>query len=155
MTARSWIEQIARGSVMRLGVYFVIGLLAIRLAFSIGQQNRLNKSIKITQRSGTCRSLPRVLAFHSFAFHPEHQGTDVKRVPQRLSYDERPDLRRFSLYRLIVGSGGNNSSWMQAWTRLLDSPFGQWLVGIVGVYVLGVGLSYLYTACIAKFGDLN
>jgi len=43
---------------------------------------------------------------------------------------------------------------MQAWTaRLLAQSFGQWLVGIVGVYVLGVGLSYLYTACIAKFGE--
>jgi len=59
----------------------------------------------------------------------------------------------FTAVQLIVGSGGNNSSWMQAWTaRLFATAFGQWL-GIVGVYVLGVGLSYLYTACIAKFGE--
>lgn len=58
----------------------------------------------------------------------------------------------FSALQIIVGSGGNNSSWTQDWTaRLLAQPFGQWLVVIVGAIAIGVGLSYVYRAYTAKF----
>lgn len=169
MTARSWIEQIARFGYAAKGVvYFVIGLLAMQVAFGIGS--------KTTDRNGPLQTIVTqpfgkfllgvvavgLIAYVFWRFtqafiDPEYQGTDVKRVPQRLSYAMSGLIYAglaFTAVQLIVGSGGNNSSRMQVWTaRLLAQSFGQWLVGIVGVYVLGVGLSYLYTACIAKFGE--
>jgi len=86
---------------------------------------------------------------------PEHQGTDVKRVPQRLGYaDERPGY----LYLALCA----DHCWFRRQQQRLEARldgrlactvFGQWLVGIVGVFVLGVGLSYLYAAYIAKFRE--
>lgn len=169
MTARSWIEQIARFGYAAKGVvYFIVGLLAMQVGFGIGS--------KTTDTSGALQTIVTqpfgnfllgvvavgLIAYVFWRFtqafiDPEHQGMDVKRVPQRLSYAISGLINAglaFSAVQLIVGSGGNNSSRMQVWTaRLLAQSFGQWLVGIVGVYVLGVGLSYLYTACIAKFSE--
>ena len=36
---------------------------------------------------------------------------------------------------------------------MLAQPFGQWLVGIIGALVLGVGVSYVYRAYTAKFRE--
>jgi hypothetical protein len=53
-----------------------------------------------------------------------------------------------------MGSGRGNSSTSstQDWTaRLLSQPFGQWLVGIVGAFTIGLGFYQLYKAYKAKF----
>jgi hypothetical protein len=50
------------------------------------------------------------------------------------------------------GAGGSSSSSEQDWTaRLLSQPFGQWLVGLVGAFVIGLGFYQLYKAYKAKF----
>jgi hypothetical protein len=169
MTASLWIERIARFGYAAKGVvYFIVGLLAMQVAFGIGSNPTYRRGALqtiVTQPFG--KFLLGVVAVGLIAYvfwrftqafiDPEHQGTGVKRVPQRLSYAMSGLIYTglaFTAVQLIVGSGGNNSSWTQDWTaHLLAQPFGQWLVGIAGVYVLGVGLSYLYTACIAKFSE--
>jgi hypothetical protein len=50
------------------------------------------------------------------------------------------------------GSGGSSSNSQQDWTaRLLSQPFGQWLVGLIGAFIIGFGFYQLYRAYKAKF----
>lgn len=169
MTTSPWIERIARFGYAAKGVvYFIVGLLAMQVAFGVGSNPTYRRGALqaiVTQPFG--KFLLGVVAVGLIAYvfwrftqaviDPEYQGTDVKRVPQRLSYAMSGLIYAglaFTAVQLIFDSGGNNSSLMQVWTaRLLAQSFGQWLVGIVGVYVLGVGLSYFYTACIPKFSE--
>jgi hypothetical protein len=169
MAVNQWIEQLARFGYAAKGVvYFIIGLLAMQVAFGFGSKTTETSGVLqtiVTQPLG--KFLLSVLAVGLIAYvfwrftqafiDPEHQGTDVKRVPQRLGY-AMSGLSYLYLaltaVQIIVGLGGNNSTWRQDWTAgLLAQPFGQWLVGIVGVFVLGVGLSFLYAAYIAKFRE--
>ncbi|MDP8932608.1 MAG: DUF1206 domain-containing protein, partial [Cyanobacteriota bacterium] len=88
---------------------------------------------------------------------PEHQGQemDAKRIAQRIGYA----LSAFgyaglalTAVKLIMGSGGGNSDTTEDLTaQILAQPFGQWLVGLAGAMVIGVGFSYFYEAYKAKF----
>ncbi len=164
-----WIEQLARFGYAAKGViYFIVGLLAMPIAFGVGSETvGTNGALQtiVTQPFG--RFLLSVIAVGLIAYaiwrftqafiDPEHQGTDAKRVVKRLGY-ALSGLSYAGLaltaMQIIVGSEGNNSNWRQDWTaHLLAQPFGQWLVGIVGVILLGVGFSYVYRAYTAKFRE--
>jgi hypothetical protein len=87
---------------------------------------------------------------------PEHKGDDAKGWATRLGYAVSGLIYAslaFTAIGLIRGSGGGgggNSE--QDWTaRLLAQPFGQWLVGLVGAFVIGLGFYQLYQAYKAKF----
>ena len=55
-------------------------------------------------------------------------------------------LLAFFVFRLLFMSGGSGSgdTKQDMVAKLLEQPWGQWLVGIVGVIVAGVGLYQLY-----------
>jgi hypothetical protein len=169
MTTSPWIERLARfGYAAKGAVYFIVGLLAMQVAFGIGRKTAGTSGALetiVTQPFG--KFLLSVVAvglvgymiwrFTQAFIDPEHQGTDAKRVVGRLGY-ALSGLSYAGLaltaVQIIVGSGGNDSSWRQDWTAdLLAQPFGQWLVGIIGAIVIGVGLSYVYRAYTAKFRE--
>jgi hypothetical protein len=169
MAASPWIERFARFGYAAKGVvYFIIGLLAMQTALGVGSKTTDTSDplqIIVTQPFG--KFLLGVVAvgligyvvwrFTQAFMDPEYQGTDAKRVVQRLAY-AISGLSYAGLAltagQLMVGSGGNNSSWKQDWTaRLLAQPFGKWLVGIIGAIVIGVGLSYVYRAYTAEFRE--
>ena len=62
-----------------------------------------------------------------------------------------------SALQLLLGSDGDSSggdsSAQDRTTWLLSQPFGQWLVGLVGLVVIGVGLYQWYQAYSSKFRD--
>ena len=167
MAVNLWIERLARfGYAAKGGVYFIVGLLALPVGFGIGSKRTGTSGALqtiITQPFG--KFLLSVVAFGLIGYaiwrftqafiDPEYQNTDANRVVQRLGY-AFSGLSYAGLaltaVQLVIGWEGNNSSWRQDWTaRLLVQPFGQWLVGIVGAIVLGVGFSYVYRAYTAKF----
>lgn len=169
MAVKPWIERLARFGYAAKGVvYLIVGLLAMPLAFGIGSKTAGTSGALqtiVTQPFG--KFLLSVVAigligyaiwrFTQAFIDPEDQGTDAKGVVQRIAY-ALSGLSYAGLaltaVQIVVGWGGNNSSWRQDWTaRLLAQPFGQWLVGIVGVLVLGVGFSYMYQAYTAKFRE--
>lgn len=169
MAVNPWIARLARFGYAAKGVvYFIVGLLAMPVAFGIDSNTAGTSGALqtiVTQPFGKFLLSVVAVGLISYAIwrftqafiDPEHQGTDANRVVQRLSYAisglSYAGLA-LSAVQIIVGSGGNNSSWRQDWTaRLLAQPFGQWLVGIVGTLVIGVGLSYVYTAYTAKFRE--
>lgn len=168
-TRSSWIEQIARfGYASKGAVYFIVGLLAMQVAFGIdGKAAGTGGALQTIVIQPFGKFLLSVVAvglmgyviwrFTQALVDPEHQGREAKRVVKRLGY-AFSGLSYLGLalsaVQIVIGSDGNDSSWRQDWTAgLLAQPFGQWLVGIIGVIVFGVGLSYIYGAYSTNFRE--
>lgn len=168
-TRLSWIERLARfGYAAKGAVYFIVGLLAMQVAFGIGGKaagtggalqtivmQPFGKFLLSAVAVGLIGYV--IWRFTQALIDPEHQGRDMKRIVKRLGYAfsglSYVGLA-LSAVQIVIGSGGNDSSWMQDWTAgLLAQPFGQWLVGIIGVIVVGVGLSYIYGAYTTNFRE--
>ncbi len=90
-------------------------------------------------------------------FDPEHKGekTTTKHIVQRVGYGLSAIGYiglAFTSVKLIIGTARGNSDSTPDWTaRIMAQPFGRWLVGLVGLVVLAMGLSYLYQAYKANF----
>lgn len=169
MAVNSWIEQLARfGYAVKGVVYLIVGLLAMPVALGIGTNAAGTSDALqtiVTQPFGKFLLTVVAVGLVSYAvwrfiqafIDPEHQGKDAKRVVQRLSYalsGASYTVLALTAIGIVFGLGNNNSSWRQDWTaQLLAQPFGQWLVGIIGALVLGVGVSYVYRAYTAKFRE--
>lgn len=89
---------------------------------------------------------------------PENKGTDAKGILTRIGYAIIGMIYMglaFLAGRLALSGGGGGSSGdgsEQALTaKLMSQPFGLWLVGIVGVIVIGVGVYHFYQAYKATF----
>ncbi|GAP94304.1 DUF1206 domain-containing protein [Leptolyngbya sp. NIES-2104] len=162
-------EKLARLGYAAKGiVYFVVGLLAAQAAFGTGGQT--------TDTSGALQEIV-AQPFGKFllslvtigivgyvlwrlvqaVLDPEGTGrTDgAKRIVQRIGYLISAIAYSglaLTAVRLITGRGNTSGSTSRDWTaRFLAQPFGQWIVGLAGLVVLGVGLSYFYQAYTAKF----
>lgn len=162
-----WIEKFARfGYVARGLVYTLVGSLALQAAVGPGG--------RVTDSEGALQSLVyqpfgRVLlgiigaGLMGYAFwriiegvmDPEKKGSDVKGIAQRISYiaiSLAYGGLALTAFQLMVGMGGSGGDSTRLWVaRALAQPFGQWLVGIGGSIVVGVGLYQLYQAWTAKF----
>lgn len=164
----SWIERLARfGFVSKGVVYGIIGLLAAQAAFGTGG--------KTTDATGALQTLVQqpfgklllalvaigLIGYVLWRFveaikDPENKGTDAKGLIQRVGYAVNGLIYAglaYSAVQIILGSDSNNSGNATAdWTaRLLAQPFGQWLVGIVGAFVIGLGFYQFYKAFTTKF----
>jgi hypothetical protein len=164
-----WVERLARMGYAAKGVvYFTVGLLAAQSAFSSsGRTTGTSGALKTIVIQPFGKFLLSIIAVGLIGyalwrlvqtiFDPEHssQAMSVKLVAQRLGY-------AFSAFgyaglavtsvKLIMGSDVAKSNSLEDWTSLLlVQPFGQWLVGFVGVIVIGVGAYYIYEAYKGKF----
>ncbi len=164
----AWIERLARfGYASKGAVYFLVGLLAVQAAFGGGG--------KTTDTEGALETLVQqpfgqvllgLVAFGLISYamwrfveainDPENKGKDIKGIATRLSYIANGLTYAglaWTAVRIIMGSssgGGGDSK--QNWTaRLLNQPFGQWMVGTIGAGVIAFGFYYLYRAFSAKF----
>ncbi|BAS56891.1 hypothetical protein NIES2135_37870 [Leptolyngbya boryana NIES-2135] len=162
-------ERLARFGYAAKGiVYFVVGLLAAQAAIgSGGRTTDTSGALQeiVVQPFGkfllglvTIGIIGYVLwRFAQALLDPEHTGqsNSTQRVVQRIGYLISAlsySGLAFTAVKLILGSGGTNGGATEDWTKLvLAQPLGQWLVGLAGAIVLGVGLSYFYQAYTAKF----
>lgn len=163
-----WVERLARLGYLAKGiVYAIVGVLAVQAAFSAGGQTTDTKGAlgaiaaqpfgKFLLALLTVGLIGYVVwRFVQAVQDPEHKGDDAKGWATRLGYAVSGLIYAslaFTAIGLIRGSGGGgggNSE--QDWTaRLLAQPFGQWLVGLVGAFVIGLGFYQLYQAYKAKF----
>ncbi len=86
----------------------------------------------------------------------ENKGSDAKGLIARGVYAVIGLIYlglAFSAVKIVFDaqSGGNSAQSWTAW--LLAQPFGQWLVGIVGVIIIAVGCYQFYRAYTAKFRE--
>ena len=165
----TWIERLARfGYASKGAVYFLVGLLAVQAAFTKRKTTEGTEgALKTLVRQPFGQVLLGLVAIGLMSYvmwrfveainDPENKGNDLKGIATRLTYVANGlayAALAWSAVQMIIGgasTGGNQDS-KQDWTaRLLNQPFGQWLVGTIGVGVIAFGFYYLYKAFKAKF----
>jgi hypothetical protein len=89
----------------------------------------------------------------------ENKGSGAKGIAVRIGYAVIGVIYAglaFSALQLVLGSGGESKgdSTSKEWTAtLLSQPFGQWLVGAVGLGFVAAAVSHFYKAYTAKFRE--
>jgi hypothetical protein len=89
----------------------------------------------------------------------ENKGSDAKGIARRIGYAAIGVIHiglAYSAAQLIFGSGGESrgDAASKEWTAtLLEQPFGQWLVGAVGLGFIAFAASQFYKAFTAKFRE--
>ena len=164
-----WFERLARLGYGSKGlVYFIVGFLAAQAVFSTGGRTTDTSgalSEIVNQPFGKFLLFLVTIGIIGYALwrivqtilDPEHEGQkmDAKRIAQRIGYALSAlgyAGLALTAVKLIMGSGGGKSNTTEDLTaQILAQPFGQWLVGLAGSIVIGVGFSYFYQAYKAKF----
>jgi Na+/proline symporter len=165
-----WIERLARFGYAAKGVvYMLVGLLAFQAAFNWGG--------RITGSKGAFRTIADqpfgnfllflvgvgLLGYVVWRFveafrDPEHRDRGISAFGRRVSYFISgliyASLAIFAL-RIVFSSPSSNdgggSSSEQGVATLLAQPFGQWLVGFIGVAIVAYGFYSIYKAYSTKF----
>ena len=89
----------------------------------------------------------------------ENKGSDAKGTARRIGYAVIGVIHiglAYSAVKLTLGSGGESrgDAASKEWTaKLLEQPFGQWLVGAVGLGFIAFAVSQFYKAYTAKFRE--
>jgi Domain of Unknown Function (DUF1206) len=147
-------------------VYAVIGVLAVMMAVGAGGASTSSRgALQIIAEQPFGRVLVGVTALGLLGYalwrfvqairDPEGKGADAKGIIQRLGYGGSGIVHIGLMVvaaRLALMRGGGGGDSQQAWTaKLMAQPFGQWLVGLVGAIVIGIGLYHFYQAYKATF----
>ena len=174
-TAEPWVERWGRCGYAAHGiVYGLVGVLAA--AAAVGSGGATTDAQGVLERVITAPFGQLLLGlvaiglvgyaawqFIQAGLDTERKGTEAKGLVARVGYAitgvVHLGLALFAV-RLLGGAssaGENSDQAAQDWTaRLLSQPFGQALVGVVGLIVIGVGLRQLYLAYSTDFQqDLN
>lgn len=166
---RKWVEKWARFGYATKGViYLLIGVLATQTAIGAGGATKDSQgAIEMIAGQPFGRILLGLIAlglagyvvwsFVQAMLDPENEGNDASGIAIRIGYAVSGVAYgglAWLAARMALGmsSSGGGDRAEQAWTAtLLAQPFGQWLVGFVGVIIIGVGLGHFYMAYKAKF----
>ena len=166
-----WIETLARFGYAAKGVvYMLIGGLAFQLAMGDGGEAVGPKGAIESLAGGALGKVMLALMavglagyavwrFVQAAKDPENKGSDAKGIASRIGYACSGVVYSavaVEAVRLIFalggGSGGGGAS---HWTRkVMEWPFGKWLVAAAALGILGAGLYQLYRGYSAKFKKL-
>ncbi|MCD7035102.1 DUF1206 domain-containing protein [Metabacillus sp. GX 13764] len=164
---KPWIRRMGRAGYMAQGVvYGLIGILAFMTAIGAGGEK--------TDSKGALQSLKNlplgsvllwliglgligyvIWSFVKAIKDPENKGSDAKGIATRIGYAISGIIYgslAFTAIKTAVsssGSGGSNEQSMSA--QMLSQPFGQWIIGIVGVITFGYGLYEIYSGWKEKF----
>lgn len=164
-----WLER-----VMRLGfaangiIYMTIGILALQTAFGVGGET--------TGRRGALREIANqplgqfliavvavglvgLAAWHVLrgVLDMEADGSDAVGLSKRVGYGIAGLLQAglaVIAIQILIGDRSGGSRGIEEWTaRLLQQPFGRWLVILAAGITVIVGLAKLYGAYKAKFKE--
>ncbi|MEH1895281.1 MAG: DUF1206 domain-containing protein [Nostoc sp.] len=167
--ASLWVERLGRfGYVSKGVVYGIVGILAAQAAFGRGG--------KTTDTQGALQTIVNqpfgkfllalvaigligyvIWRFVQAIKDPENKGNDAKGLAVRIGYAVNGLIYAslaLSAVKIVTGTGdGKNSSdsTEDSTARLLSQPFGEWLVGTVGAFVIALGFYQFYQAFSGKF----
>jgi hypothetical protein len=163
-----WVERTGRFGLATKGFsYILVAVIALKVALGGGGQTESREGALKTLADEPFGWLLLVLVaigFGSYAvwrfavaiFDREADGDDAKGIGKRLG-----DLGKGILYAalaaltisVVVGAGGGGSSGQEdeATAAALDLPLGRWIVGAVGVAIVGAGLFNAYRALSGSF----
>jgi len=163
--AAPWIVRLARlGYASKGVVYVTIGVLAARAALTTGGQTTDTRgAVERIGEQPFGQAMLFVLALGLLGYalwqavrsvlDPEGQGHQPKGVVKRAGYGMVAlayislAVFSFTLASRGRGPGSGGGDGTDDWTaRLMNQPFGPWLVGLVGLGVLGVAARQLWMA---------
>jgi hypothetical protein len=170
-SARGWIVPLARFGYAAKGVvYLIIGGLAALAAFTGGGRTTDSRGAfeEILSKSYGKLLLGAIaIGMAAYAIwrivqavkDTENKGSSAKGLARRIGYAVIGAIHiglAYSAVKLILGSGGESrgDAASKEWTaKLLEQPFGQWLVGAVGLGFIAFAVSQFYKAYTAKFRE--
>ncbi|MFJ7827766.1 DUF1206 domain-containing protein [Psychrobacillus sp. NPDC096623] len=166
--AKPWVRRFARFGYMTKGiVYGMIGVLAALAAFGPGGE--------MTGTSGALQSIAEmpfgeialwIIGIGLFGYiiwdfikaikDPDNVGTDAKGLIKRTGYFISGVIYANLAYVALklashAGSAGGGNSEKTISAKLMEQPFGIWVVGLVGVIIMGYGAYELYSGMKEKF----
>jgi len=161
--ASPWIERLARLGYAAHGVvYLVIGVLAAQAAIGVGGQPTGTKgALQTILRQPFGQGLLSLVALGLIGYSvwrfvqalkdPEHEGRAAVGLGKRFGYFIsgviHASLSIAAIGMVTRAAWGGSGEEAKGWTaRLMSLPWGIWVVGIIGVSILGVGLHQLYRA---------
>jgi hypothetical protein len=168
-----WIEKYARIGYVAKGItYCLVGGLAVTAALTReGNGSGRKEAFQEVLYQPFGKIILGILAFGLLGYaiwrmiqaikDTEHKGTETKGLIKRIGYGiSSLTYAAFTVYvvMLITGSssgggdGGGDSRQFFV-NKLLEQPFGQWLVGIVAVIIIIRGLMQIYSGYSGKFNN--
>lgn len=164
--SEDWLTKGARFGLIAKGVvYALIGILAIQAA--LGFAGRVGGSREAVQYLGHQpfgQALLVLVGVGLFAYaawsfimalaDTENEGTDAMGIVKRLGFAAGGVVNTaiaITALQLALGSsseGGGAKTWA---AKVMNEPFGHWLVGLLGVVVIGVGVAQFYMAYTKRF----
>jgi hypothetical protein len=163
-----WVERLARFGYAAKGVvYIVVGAIATQAALGMGGE--------ATGTQGAMRSIARqpfgrvmlgVVAFGLLAYviwrwvqaitDADDKGTEAKGIALRLGYTGSGLIYAglaYSAARILFGARDDGKPGAaESWTAsVMEYPYGNWLVVLAGLGVIGYGLYQCYKGYAAKF----
>ncbi|REK18238.1 MAG: DUF1206 domain-containing protein [Planctomycetota bacterium] len=169
-TIPQWVEYFARfGYAAKAVIYGLIGVLAIQVAIGNGGSLEGSQGALSTIRDEPFgRAVLGVLAIALLGYvawrwmqalyDTEGQGNDAKGMVKRIGYAVSGVIYAalaFWAGSVAAGmgssSGGGDSSKQSLTAKLMSMPFGVWLVGLVGLIIIGVAIMHARRAYTAKF----
>jgi hypothetical protein len=171
VTDSPWFERFARFGYAAKGVvYLVAGALSLRAAFGLGgapTDSRGALQQIVTEPFGKVMLILIgvgligyvLLRLVQAVMDPEHKGRDAQGIATRTGYLISAAVYAglaWTAVQLAYGTGGTGTSGTQSqsWvSQLFALPFGHWLIGIVGLAVIGGGLYQLYQAYRTNFSE--
>ena len=170
--ASPWIERFGRGGYVAYGVvYVLVGGLAAQAALGSGgattdAQGVLERTLTAPFGQFLLAAIALGLAgyatwrFVQAGLDVDNKGTEPQGLLARGGSAVAGVIHvglALAAVRLLLGADSAGSSGDQAaqdWTaQVLSQPLGQWIMGSVGVLVIGMGLYQLYKAYTADFGE--
>src|SRR5919197_3043769 len=168
-----WYAWLARGGLVAKGISFgIVAVLAIGVAVGTGGATTSRQGALHTLAERTWGKVLLVLLAIGFAcyagwrftqaFAERTESADESTAQhwgKRAGYVARAAIYAgltYSAAKLLVGSGGQGSQSEKAQkttAAVLDWPGGRWIVGAVGVCLIGAGLWNLYRGATKKFED--
>ena len=164
---KEWMETYARFGYLAKGVvYLTIGLTAAWAAQNGGRPEGSEAAVSTLLGQPFGQAIVMILGVGLLGYScwkfvqairdTEFKGTDTSGLIQRAGYAASGfihlSLAFFCVQAAMVGgqaSGGQSTQSLAA--KLLNQPFGQWLVGLVGLALVGVGLFRMHTAWSKSF----
>jgi hypothetical protein len=164
-----WIKHFSRLGYLTIGVvYLIVGVLAAQAAFGTGGETTGSSGALheiISQPFGRFLLGITAIGLAGYALwrvvqgliDADNRGSDAHGIGARIGYVISGIIYgglAWTATQMVLGNGGGGGNSTQDWTaRLMEQPFGVWLVGIAGAIVIGTGIYQIYKGITAKFRE--
>lgn len=163
---REWLERLGRlGFAAKGAVYLVVGVMALRAALGSGQTKGSQGALETIARQPLGETLLWLVALGLVGYaawrfvqavrDTEHEGTEPKGIAKRVGQAVSGVIHlslAVAAVRIAQGAGARDGAAEQGLVaELLSKPFGQWLVMLLGLVIVGVGLYQFRLAYTASF----